>query len=62
MGAAWARAPTLSKERGTSGFVAPSFGQMKCSNFTICSYFVVKNILARFSPQLYFINIFQAYS
>ena len=30
---------------GTSGFVAPppTFGQGKCSNFTICSYFVVKN-------------------
>ena len=31
---------------GTSGFVPPpphTFGQNKCSNFTICSYFVVKN-------------------
>ena len=43
---------------GTSGFVPPTFGQSKCSNFTICSYFVVKNtffffkILARFARQL----------
>ena len=28
---------------GTSGFVPPTFWQNKCSNFTICSYFVVKN-------------------
>ena len=40
-----ARASPLSKVggRGTSGFVPPTFGQSKCSNFTICSYFVVKN-------------------
>ena len=37
----------------------PTFGQSKCSNFTICSYFVVKNtfffkiFLARFARQLY---------
>ena len=37
----------------------PTFGQSKCSNFTICSYFVVKNtffffkiFLARFARQL----------
>ena len=35
---------------GTSGFVPPTFGQSKCSNFTICSYFVVKNtIFSKFS-------------
>ena len=54
--------PPLSKVGGggTSGFVPPStFGQSKCSNFTICSYFVVKNtlffkiFLARFARQLY---------
>ena len=45
---------------GRSGFVPPpTFGQSKCSNFTICSYFVVKNtfffkiFLARFARQLY---------
>ena len=39
-----ARASPLSKVGGgTSGFVPPTFGQSKCSNFTICSYFVVKN-------------------
>ena len=52
MGAWWARPPppdthTLSKVGDTSGFVPPpsSFGQIQCSNFTICSYFVVKNAI-----------------
>ena len=53
-----ARASPLSKVGGTSGFVPPTFGQSKCSYFTICSYFVVKNaiffkiFLARFACQL----------
>ena len=37
---------------GTSGFVPPppTFGQSKCSNFTICSYFVVKtHFFSKFS-------------
>ena len=39
----------LSKVGSTSGFLPPppSFGQIKCSNFAIWSYFVVKN--AKFS-------------
>ena len=52
--------PHFQKWGGTSGFVPPpTFGQSKCSNFTICSYFVVKNtfffkiFLARFARQLY---------
>ena len=48
-----ARASPLSKVGGTSGFVPPpphTFGQSKCSNFTICTYFVVKNtIFSKFS-------------
>ena len=60
-----ARASPLSKVGGTSGFMPPppTFGQSKCSNFTICSYFVVKNtIFSKFSlrsPTLinqYFLN------
>ena len=58
-GAGGARASPLSKVGGTSGFVPPpTFGQSKCSNFTICTYFVVKNtlffkiFLARFARQL----------
>ena len=43
-GGGGARAPHFQKwGGGTSGFVPPTFGQSKCSNFTICSYFVVKN-------------------
>ena len=55
-GGGGARASPLSKVgggEGTSGFVAPpppTFGQSKCSNFTICTYFVVKNtIFSKFS-------------
>ena len=29
---------------GAVGLCPPTFGQSKCFNFTICSYFVVKNI------------------
>ena len=49
-----ARASPLSKVGGTSGFVPPhTFWQSNCSNFTICSYFVVKKFyLARFARQL----------
>ena len=61
-GAGGARAPPLSKVGGGHKWVCappPTFGQSKCSNFTICSYFVVKNtfffkiFLARFARQLY---------
>ena len=40
-----ARASPLSKVGGGAqvGLCPPSFGQNKCSNFTICSYLVVKN-------------------
>ena len=49
-GGGGARASPLLKVGGTSGFVPPTFGQNKCSNFTICSYFVVKNtIFSKFS-------------
>ena len=43
VGEGGARASPLSKVGGTSRFVPPppTFGQSKCSNFTICSYFVV---------------------
>ena len=56
-----ARASPLSKGGGHKWVCAPpppTFGQSKCSNFTICSYFVVKNtiffkiFLARFARQL----------
>ena len=48
-GAAGACAPALSKVGGTSGFEPPppTFGQMKCSNFTNSSFFKLKN--AKFS-------------
>ena len=61
-GAGGARAPPLSKVGGGAQVglcPPPTFGQSKCSNFTICSYFVVKNtfffkiFLARFARQLY---------
>ena len=53
--------PPLSKVGAQVGLCPPppTFGQSKCSNFTICSYFVVKNtfffkiFLARFARQLY---------
>ena len=59
-GGARAPPPPLSKVGGTSGFVPPppTFGQTKCSKFTIFSYFVVKNafsskiFLARFARKL----------
>ena len=64
--AGYARAPTFKKRGGggTSGFVAPPFGKSKCSNFTICSYFVIKKqiciiFLARVARQLLLINVFQ---
>ena len=42
--------PHFQKWGGTSGFVPPTFGQIKCSNCTICSYFVVTNtIFSKFS-------------
>ena len=44
------------------GLSPPTFGQTKCSNLAIFSYFVVKKckfFLARFARQLYFINIFK---
>ena len=52
--------PPLSKV----GLWPPPFGQSKCSNFTICSYFVIKKqicviFLARVARQLLLINIFQ---
>ena len=60
--------PPLSKlGGGTSGFVPPpppTFGQSKCSNFTICSYFVVKkhiffqNFLGSLRSPTLLINIF----
>ena len=40
----------------------PTFGQTKCSDLAILSYFVVKKckiFLARFARKLYFINIFK---
>ena len=60
-GGGGARAPSPHFQKwggGKSGFVPPTFGQSKCSNFTIFSYFVVKNtfffkiFLARFAHQL----------
>ena len=46
------------------GLWLPPFGQSKCSNFTICSYFLTKKqiyiiFLARVARQLLLINIFQ---
>ena len=63
-GAAGACAPALSKVGGGAqvGLSPPTFGQTKCSNLAIFSYFVVKKckiFLARFARQLYFINIFK---
>ena len=47
-GAAGACAPALSKVGGAQvGLSPPTFGQTKCSNLAIFSYFVVKN--AKFS-------------
>ena len=55
-----AHASPLSKVGGGHKWVCappPTFGQSKCSNFTICSYFVIKThflkiFLARFARQL----------
>ena len=51
--------PPLSKMGGGAqvGLLRPPFGQSKCSNFTICSYFVIKKqicifVLARVARQL----------
>ena len=35
--------PHFQKWGGHKWVVSPTFGQRKCSKFTICSYFVVKN-------------------
>ena len=59
-GGGWSRASPLSKVGAQVGLCPPppTFGQSKCSNFTICSYFVVKNtifskiFLTRFARQL----------
>ena len=58
--------PPLSKVGGGAqvGLSPPPFGQSKCSNFTICSYFVIKKqiciiFVARVARQLLLINIFQ---
>ena len=55
--------PPLSKVGGTSGFVPPppTFGQSKCSYFTICSYFVVKNtICSKFSWLASLANLYKS--
>ena len=52
-GGGGARASPLSKVWGAQVGLCPpppTFGQSKCSNFTICTYFVVKNtIFSKFS-------------
>ena len=66
MVAGWARAPIFkSWGRGAQvGLWPPPFGQSKCSNFTFCSYFMIKKqiyiiFLACVARQLILINIFQ---
>ena len=58
--------PPLSKVGAGAqlGLWPPPFGQSKCSNFTICSYFVIKKqiciiFLAHVARQLLLIDIFQ---
>ena len=54
--------PTFKSVGGTSGFVPPpTFGQSKCSYFTICSYFVVKNtIFSNFSWLASLANLYKS--